>query len=47
MAWIFLGSRSLLSLNIIKPTHIPKETIKAHLYVLKLIPYTLQVWKHL
>ncbi len=42
----FIGYGSFLSLEVIKPKIIPKNTINAHLFRFKLMPYSLHFWKH-
>ncbi len=46
IACIFFGSSSFPSLEIIKPKIIPENTINAHLFGFRLMPYSLHFWKH-
>jgi hypothetical protein len=41
IAYIFFGSGSFFSLEIIKPKIIPENTINARLFRFKLMPYSL------
>ncbi len=46
IACIFFGSSSSPSLETIKPKIIFENTINAHLYRFRLMPYSLHFWKH-
>jgi hypothetical protein len=46
IACIFFGSRSVPSLETIKPKIIPENTINAHLSTFRPMPYYLRFWKH-
>jgi hypothetical protein len=41
MAWIFLRSGNLPSIDIVDPSIIPENVIKTHLFGFKLIPNSL------